>query len=249
MIRLAKVQILVISLCSLLAAGAFAQNIVASTAWTGAFARAAGADGVHVLAPFDLSHPPEYELRPSDIRTVASADLVVYAGYENMVERLVEAADGSEGEMVQIQTIHSIPAMTRSVQAIARALGTEPKARANLTEIVEYFDSWSRDVVTEEYDSNPVVVHFHQQALARQLGMNVVGVFGPAPLEARQIDEFSRMDPVLIIDNGHNPVAAPLAETTGAAVAVWYNFPGIQETRTLMDIFALNRSELAAIGR
>ncbi len=247
--RFAQVKVLAIVLGSVLATGAGAQNVVASTAWTGAFARVAGAEDVHVLAPFDLSHPPEYELRPSDVGTVINADIAIYAGYENMVQRLVEAANRSDAETVQIQTIHSVPIIRRSVLAIARVLGTEAVARVNLAELVDYLDSWSREVASYGYDMQPVVVHFHQQALARQLGMNVVGVFGPTPLAARQIDEFTQMDPLLIIDNGHNPVAAPLVETTGADVAVWYNFPGTQGTRTLTDIFELNRIELTAVAR
>ena len=240
--RFEKACIITLSLFVLIGGGLTAQSVVASTAWTGAFARVAGADEVRVLAPFDLSHPPEYELRPSDIRTVMNADLVIYAGYENMVERLVEAAGQSDAETIQIQTIHSVPVMTRSVLSIARALGTEETAGRNLDRLVEFLDEWSREVGDYEYDGQPVVAHFHQQALARQLGMNVVGVFGPAPLEARQIDELTRMEPALIIDNGHNPVAEPIAETTQAAVSVWYNFPGIEGTRTLMEIFELNRA-------
>ncbi len=74
--------------------------------------------------------------------------------------------------------------------------------------------------------------------------MNVAAVFGPGPLEARQIDELTKTEAVLIIDNGHNPVAQPIAETTGAPVSVWYNFPGVEGTRTLLDIFEMNRAAL-----
>lgn len=54
--------------------------------------------------------------------------------------------------------------------------------------------------------------------------MNVAAVFGPGPLEARQIDEITRTEAVLIIDNGHNP--------------------GFEGTRTLLDIFEMNRVAL-----
>lgn len=229
----------------LAATSALAQQVVASTAWTGAFASAAGAEDIAVLAPFDLAHPPEYELRPSDIRTIANADLVIYAGYENMVERLLEAAGGGEATALQIQTVHSLPVLTSSIMAIAKELGTEAEASATLDSIRELFSAWRVEVAGYALGARPVAVHFHQQALARELGMNVVAVFGPAPLEAREIDEITKAEPVLIIDNGHNPVAAPIAETTEAPVAVWYNFPGIDGTRTLFDIFELNRRRLA----
>ncbi|MFW5689518.1 MAG: metal ABC transporter solute-binding protein, Zn/Mn family [Spirochaetota bacterium] len=228
------------------ALGLTAQEIVASTAWTAAFAEAAGAQEVRVLAPYDLAHPPEYELRPSDLRAIMSADLVIYAGYETMVPRLVEAAGDAGAQTLQIQTVHSIPVMRSSIRAIAAALGTQSSATERLAEITGFLTSWREQVAELGYAGVPVAVHFHQQALARELGMNVVRVFGPAPLEARQIDDITQADPVLIIDNGHNPVAAPIAETTGADVSVWYNFPGVEETRTLLDIFRLNREALDA---
>lgn len=226
------------------AALAFSQQVVTSTSWTGAFARAAGAEEVAVLAPYDLTHPPEYELRPGDIRTVMNADLVVYAGYENMVERLLDAAGDADAQALQITTVHSMGAMTASITAIAEAIGTEDAAQASIEEIAAFLGEWSEAVSGYGLDEAPVLVHFHQRALAEQLGMNVAGVFGPGPLEARQIDELTKAEPALIVDNGHNPVAQPIAETTGAPVSVWFNFPGVEGTRTLLDIFEMNRAAL-----
>lgn len=231
---------------TLLAVGAlaFAQQVVTSTSWTGAFARAAGAENVAVLAPYDLTHPPEYELRPTDIRTIMDADLVVYAGYENMVERLLDAADDADAQALQIMTVHSLGAMTASITAIADAIGTQEQAADTLDTIRAFLASWSDDVASYGLDDAPVLVHFHQRALAEELGMNVAGVFGPAPLEARQIEELTKAQPALIVDNGHNPVAQPIEETTDALVSIWYNFPGIEGTRTLLDIFEMNRDAL-----
>lgn len=238
---------LVLTMVTLTAASLFGQSVVASTSWTGAFAQLAGADEVRVLAPYDMTHPPEYELRPSDLRSVAQADYVVYAGYETMVERLLATADDSEAEAIQIVTVHSEPVLRRSVSTIASALGTETVAEQRLEELLSVLDRWRADVREYGLDEERVIVHFHQRALAEDLGMNVVGVFGPAPLEARQIDELSKLEPALIIDNGHNPIATPLLETTEARTTTWYNFPGIQDTRTLFDIFALNRADLTSV--
>lgn len=238
-----------VSLVALLAPHVTSQSVVASTAWTGAFALAAGAEDVHVLAPFDLSHPPEYELRPSDIRTVIEADVVIYAGYETMVDRLVDAVDDRTTQTVQIETVHSVAAMRRSIDAIARVLGTEARAQDNLGEITAFLAAWSAELMEGGLNATPVLVHVHQRALALELGMNVVGVFGPAPLEARQIVELTRLGARRIIDNGHNPVAQPLRETTGADVAVWYNFPGIQNSRTVLDVFEINRAAITAGDR
>ncbi len=240
-------RFLLLTMIALTAASLFGQSVIASTSWTGAFAQLAGADDIRVLAPFDMTHPPEYELRPSDLRAVARADYVVYAGYETMVERLLATTGDSEAETIQIATLHSERVLQASVGAIASALGTQAIAERRLARLFSILEQWRSEVREYELDHDRVIVHFHQRALAEDLGMNVVGVFGPAPLEARQIDELSRLDPVLIIDNGHNPIAAPLLETTDARVTTWYNFPGIQGSRTLFDIFELNRNDLRSI--
>jgi hypothetical protein len=41
--------------------------IIASTSWVAAIADAAGAQNIRILAPVKLCHPPEYELKPSDL--------------------------------------------------------------------------------------------------------------------------------------------------------------------------------------
>lgn len=240
-------RFLLLTMVALTAASLFGQSVVASTSWTGAFAQLAGADDVRVLAPYDMTHPPEYELRPSDLRAVAQADFVVYAGYETMVERLLATAGDSETGAIQIVTVHSEPVLRASVNAIATALGTEAIAEQRLDELLSVLEQWRSEVRAYGLDQDRVIVHFHQRALAQDLGMNVVGVFGPAPMEARQIDELSKLDPVLIVDNGHNPISTPLLETTDAEVTTWYNFPGVQGTRTLFDIFELNRTDLETV--
>ncbi|TFH05856.1 MAG: ABC transporter substrate-binding protein [Spirochaetales bacterium] len=229
----------------ILAAGSvMAQQVLASTSWTAGFALLAGATDVDVLAPYEFSHPPEYELRPSDIRRAAEADLVVYAGYEVMVPRLLESIQGTNAAPLQIVTAHAWPVLTASVRAIAQELGTQVTAEATLAELRASLDDWANQIAESEYAGVPVVANFHQQALAREIGLNVVGVFGPAPLEAQQIRDLSELHPVLIIDNGHNPMAMPLEETTNARLVTWYNFPGVDGTRTIQDIFALNRRAL-----
>lgn len=48
-----------------------------------------------------------------------------------------------------------------------------------------------------------------QVYLAKDLGLNVVGTFGPAPLTAAQLAEIAKGEIDIIIDNIHNPVAPP----------------------------------------
>ena len=240
-----RVAFFVLVLC--LAAGAvFSQSVVASTSWTAAIARAAGATDVVSLAPPELTHPPEYELRPSDLLRVREADVAVYAGYEVMVERLVEAAEATNVTMVRIRTGYNRDILEQSIRAVAEVIDTQSAAEASIERLTLELSRWRRELARRGLEGARVLAHFHQQGLARELGFDVVGVFGPAPLEAAGIRDLSAQDSELIIDNGHNPVAAPLAETVEAPLVVWYNFPGFEGTESLLDVLRHNRRALAA---
>lgn len=219
---------------------AFALDIVASTSWTAAFALTAGADTVSVLAPYEVSHPPEYVLRPSDIVTLSGAEVVIYAGYELMVERLLESV-ATDSVLLPIATLHNYQTIEAGVLAIAEALGTTESAEANLARIRSYLASWREELNRSLPESHVAAVHVHQRALAVELGLNVAATFGPGPLSARQIDEISKLDPVLVVDNIHNPIATPLGETTEAVIVAWRNFPGADGARTLLDLLVANR--------
>ena len=215
--------------------------VVATTSWTAAFARAAGIENIRVLAPYELQHPPEYELRPSDIEAVSHAALIIYAGYEVMVTKIVEAVGIDKNKLVQITTDHRLGTIRQSVRKIAAAAGTADKAEVNLGEIETFFDDWKREISA----GIPVLVHFFQRPLAEELGYEIVGIFGPAPLEARQITDLSGKSPGLIIDNRHSPVAGPLKETLQGVPQVFFrNFPGSEEAGSLLDVLRSNREAL-----
>ena len=225
-----------------------AQSVLASTSWTAAFALAAGAQEVEVLAPYTYAHPPEYELRPSDISRVNRADLIIYAGYETMASRLVDAAGVDSESLLRINTIHSWPVIVESVGSIAQELNTVAQAEINLAEIRSFLDQWKDQLAADYPNGLPGVVHFHQQGLAREIGIDVIGVYGPGPLQARQIKDLTDLGPVVIIDNGHNPIGSPLQESSTASLVTWYNFPNDQASATILDVLKGNRSALSEVG-
>lgn len=221
-------------------------RVLATTPWTAAFAEAAGAPQIDLLAPYEMRHPPEYELRATDLRRVETADLVVYAGYETMMDRLEQSLGSGSVRSVQIHTAHTREAIESAVLAIAAALGTEEQARRNLAEIHRFLNEWSQELQAAGLAAKPVLVHGFQVPLLEDLGIPVAGRFGPAPLEAQQIVRLSRTGAHIVIDNWHNEVAQPLAETLpDATIATFINFPGHDGTRTLLDVLRFNRQALA----
>ncbi len=218
-----------------------AVNVVATNEWTAAFCRAAGIENVHVLAPANLQHPPDYDLKPSDIPVIMEADLIVFAGYEGMMDRIRTNIAGNETELLQIKTVYSPVIIRESVMAIATAMGTEKLAEANLTSIDSAWDEAKEMVVNAGLNWTEAAVHFHQGDMAWAMGIFEVVSFGPAPPGAKLIAEVAESGADLIIDNWHNPISSPLQDVIPDAVVVeLINFPGRDGTRGLSDVILFN---------
>ena len=225
-------------------------RIVATTSWTAALATAAGAKDVLTIAPSDLRHPAEYDMKPSDVAALSGVDLIVSTGFEVMAKRLAEAAGSRNVRILQVDADYSLATLRRSILAIAAVTGTEAQARASIAALEDFMASWKADLRARGLAGAPVIVHVFQQPLAQELGFTVAAVFGPAPLEAAQISRLSALKVALVIDNWHGEVAGPLRETMpGARFASLINFPGPDGTATLLDVLADNRKRLAAAAR
>jgi zinc transport system substrate-binding protein len=219
--------------------------VVATNAWTAAYAVAAGATDVRVLTPYDMVHPSEYELRPGDITHLNNADVIIYAGYEIMMRQIRTSLNIPDERMLQIHTSYNMEEIEKSVMLIAAKLGTEEKTKENLNEIRESIQKAREWVIESGLDKVPTAVHFFQQSFVSEVGLQVETVFGPAPPEPRQILDITRTEASLIIDNAHNPSGGVLRETlSGADYLLFLNFPGMHGTRTLVDVIRYNADHL-----
>jgi hypothetical protein len=235
--------------CALCAAPAVAQNVVASTSWTGAIARAAGAAEVTVIAPMELKHPPEYEIKPSDLDAVSGASLVVYGGYEKFAKRLAETSGGAGVYEMKIFT-DNVPAVLKAeAKKIADQIGTAD-AYERWAASFDPFAAAMRGRVMAAYPNRRAAVHKMLKAYAEWLGFEVVGTFGPGEPSPAVVLDLVRKRPDVIIDNYHNPSGKPIAESLKAPLAVLINFPGPGGTKTLEDVFSYNeRAFLDAAGK
>ncbi|MCX6238655.1 MAG: ABC transporter substrate-binding protein [Bacteroidia bacterium] len=222
-------------------------GVIATTSWTAAYAQAAGATNVTVLAPYEMVHPSEYELRPGDIGRLSKTNLIVYAGYEVMVNQIKAGLKIPEEKMIKIVTSYNFAEIEESVMLIAKRLGTEPTAIKNLKEIKQLLLKGRLDVQEKGLDKQPVLVHFFQESFARELGINPSMIFGPAPPEPKQILEMARTNAVLIIDNAHNPVGGSVKDILkNGDNKLLLNFPGLYQTRTIADVIRYNIDQLIA---
>jgi hypothetical protein len=221
-------------------------RLIATTSWTAAFALAAGATDVAVLAPAELRHPAEYELRPSDIMALSGADLILSTGFEAMAKKLADAAGTRHIPLLQVDADYSLSTMKKSILAIAAAIGTTAKAGDNIAVLEKFMESWKQELQQTGMSGTPVLAHVFQRPLLVEIGFSIQGVFGPAPLEATQIAKLSAAKAALIVDNWHNEASAPLRETlTGVRWVSFINFPGPDGTVTLLDVLADNRKRLS----
>ncbi|MDR2499923.1 MAG: metal ABC transporter substrate-binding protein [Treponema sp.] len=216
------------------------KQVAASTSWVAAIARAGGARDIRVLAPADLRHPPEYELKPSDLTAVSQAGLVIYAGWERFAQKLAETATA---RTLIVSTENTPEALKAEARRVAELLGT-----------LEAFEAWSaafdplaedlRRQVQAAYPDRRAVVHRMQAPFARWLGFTILGEFGPAEPSPSLILDLVKLQPVLVIDNYHGPSGAPIAEAAGAAYGELLNFPGKDGSETLEDLFRYNARAL-----
>lgn len=249
---LARVLVVLIAALGMLGAAVCGQveaapKVVASTAWTGAIAQAAGAELTAVLAPWELRHPPERDFRPSDIQYAVDADAIVWAGYERFVRQLIEAADIPEDRVVQVYTVNEPQRLVEQTRELAQRWGTEERQRQWEETFLEAVGRIRELAAQRGVGGVRVVASEHMKVFLEWLGYQVVGTFGFEELTPARIHELQQLNPDLVVDVWHSPGGEPLAEATGVAYVSLINFPGRDGTRTLLDVFQYNARALGLL--
>jgi hypothetical protein len=222
--------------------------IIASTSWAAAVARCAGAENVRVLAPADLRHPPEYELKPSDLYAASKASLIIYSGWEMFAKKLAETAGSAGVRVLQIALTNDPVDVKTEAKRIAELLGTTEKYDAWAAE----FDTYLNDIRTglsEAYAGRRVVVNRMQSPFVKWIGFDIAGEFGPAEPSPALILELVNARPDIVIDNYHGPSGMPVAEAARVPYIELINFPGKDGTQTIEDVFRHNAGILIEAAR
>lgn len=201
-------------------------SVIASTSWTAAFADLGGAEKVEIIAPASLIHPPEYEITVSDVMKIDKADYFIYAGYERMMKSMGDSIRKTNTDMIQITTDNSIENVKKQASLIASALKSQYYSEDRVYDYIEAVEGGKLAVAKKGLNKQKVYCHSMQIFLAKDLGLEIGGTFGPGPLTATQIAEVAKGGYDIIIDNVHNPIASPLLEVSPKTrLVVWRNFP------------------------
>ena len=217
-------------------------TVVASTSLAGAMARAAGAKEVRVLTPDGLTHPPEYELKPSDLLKIEGATLILYAGYEKMVSRLVDTAKNRNIVVLQIDTTTSPENLIDQVRKISKVLKAEKEGESWEVRFREKITALKSNL--SPFSGRRAAVHLHAQPFARWTNLTVVQVFKPGELTPKAMADAIAQGPELVVDIFHMPVLKVVAENAKCKYIQVINFPGAGNTKTLEDVFEYNSNQL-----
>jgi ABC-type Zn2+ transport system substrate-binding protein/surface adhesin len=238
-------------LLSLSCAGLAAQNsqYLATTRWVAAIAELAGIGQVDNFAPSDMTHPPEYELSPSDILKLSKAKVVFSAGYEGrMVKKINESLkQGGSFKVMTVYTDNSAESLRKESMKIAAEFGTIAQCEKNLKAFDEAIEAARQELKAKGLFGKEAFVHSYQVSLAQALGFKVVGTFGPSPVTPEQIAQAAKLKPAIIIDNYHNMVAKPMLEVSKDSLYVSFlNFPGLFGTSSIVDVANYNAKQLTS---
>lgn len=222
-------------------------RILASTAWVAAIAQAAGAKNVDILASFELRHPPERDFRPSDIVRATEADIITWAGYENFINQIVEAAEIPETRIVRVSTQNNPTHLINLTRELAEQWGTEAEQRKWEADFTNLINEIEQAAIAQNVASVRVITTGHLTPFLEWLGYDIIETFGFEEMTPVRLRQLQSLNPDIIVDVWHNPTAESLGEVTDALYAPLINFPGRDNTRTLIDVFRYNAQRLNLI--
>lgn len=219
--------------------------VVASTSLAGAISKAAGAKEVREMTPSEMRHPPEYDLKPSDLYKFEGADIVVYGGYERMVQKLLETSKNRNILAIQIDTETSPENLMNQVRKISKMLGTEKERQVWEERFVERLKLLQKKI--SPYSGRKAVVHRFAQPFARWAGLHVAQIISPGELTPKVIADAIVQKPEIVVDILHFPIAKVIAENGKCRYIQVINFPGVENTKTLEDLFEYNSTQLLKV--
>lgn len=216
--------------------------VVASTSLAGAIAKAAGAKEVRVITPGEMRHPPEYDLRPSDLLKFEGADIVVYGGYERIVSKLLETSKNKNILAIHIDTGTSPENLMVQARKIAAVLKTEKEEQIWEEGFLRKLEGLKEKL--SPFSAKRAVVHRFAQPFAQWAGLQIVQMISPGELTPKVVAEAIAKKPELVVDIHHFPIAGVIAENAKCGYIQIINFPGVGSTQTLEDIFEYNVFQL-----
>jgi len=219
-------------------------TVVASTSWTGALAKAAGAGKVTLIAPASFQHPPDYEPKPSDLAAVSKADFVVLAEYDGFAKQL-RSAVGGNAKVVGLFPENAPAKVRADVIRLGKAFGTTAKASAWIKTFNRTYRTLSANTKRKVAGKTAIAQAF-AAPWASFAGLKLLGTYGPKPITPSQLATLKGKHAQLLIENTNLPQGKAL-EGSGIKQVSLPNYPtaGLD----LLQVFRKNAATLQAAAR
>jgi hypothetical protein len=158
-----------------------------------------------------------------------------------MVEKLVETSRNKNLVVIKIDTTTSPENLIAQTKKIAAVLHTEKEQQ-----------TWEKGFIVKlaslktrlaPLAGKRAVVHLHTKPFAKWAGFSEVQVVQPGELSLKAVTDAVAKQPDIVIDILHMPAAKVIADNAHCRYAQVINFPAIQGTVTLEDIFEFNATQ------
>lgn len=215
--------------------------VVATTSWQGAFAKAAGATDITVIAPSSSQHAAEYDPTPSDLTAVKNAGFVLYSDFESFAPQVTESA-AADATTIEVNADNAPQNIVDEVARLGRTFGTEEASQkwiAQFEAAVAEIETQIREALGDRGDP-PIVSQMYVTWLANMVSADVT-TFGPSPLTAGDVLELAQRNPLLVLDNAHMSAGTVLPDSSAVQIQV-ANYPGDD-----LDLIGVFRSDAALV--
>ena len=237
--------------------------VIATTAILADFAEAVGGEliEIYVITPSGIC-PAHYDIRPSDIRAVARASLVLYHGFEPWLEDLIASSGNVGVKRIQVKGPWNIPPQAvELVGKIAEALAEvdpadaeqfQANAQGYQEEITALADQLQAEAAELRVGEAKAIVMKWQEGFVGWIGFTIVATYPPPEMlslgEVSELIRIGREEGVaLVVDNLQSGIdfGARLAFEIGAVHVVLTNFPGaLPHTATYLEMLRYNADQL-----
>ena len=159
-----------------------------------------------------------------------------------MVPKLLEASKNKNILAIQINTDTAPENLISQARKVSEILKTEKEEKAWEERFTGRLKELQKKI--SPYSGKRAVVHKFAQPFAQWAGLLVVQLFSPGELTPRVIGDSIAKHPDLVVDIYHTPMAQAIAENAKCKYIQVINFPGVNHTQSLEDLFEYNAAQL-----
>lgn len=216
---------------------------------------------VTTIAPPGMC-PAHFDIKPSQLKAVNEAKVLISHNFEPWVENLLVSADRTVIERLILDgPWNNPPSALEKINQISETLikqfpQFENEFTVNTKEYIQEINKQSKELKDRAEKLNivnyEIIASTHQEPFAAWLGLNIVDTFSsPESVSTKKFLELilvgKKEGISLVVDNlqSGTDLGARIASDTNAKHAVLTNFPGlIPQTETLADMLTYNAEQI-----